>query len=98
MPTLLCGPAGLAKHVDHQFAKAVDDLRMPLEIGDRVDHAKDLQHTSDAVETAQLSAECGEDGQSDFRAARFPCSSLSSAPTLPQIILPSGKSGPCPDT
>src|ERR1700678_1775765 len=60
------GPAGLSKDVDHQFAKAVDDLWMPLEIGDRVDHAEDLEHASDSVETAQLSAERGEDGPPDL--------------------------------
>src|SRR5580698_321318 len=76
------GTAGLAKDVDHQFAKAVDDLRMPLEIGDRVDHAEDFEHASDAIETSQLSAERGEDGQPDLPRRPLPLLFVEFRPNL----------------
>ena len=50
------GPPPFTENVDHQFAESVDDLRVPLKVGDTVHHAEHFQHAPDAVEAAELRA------------------------------------------
>ena len=50
IPTALRAASPLSKDFDHQFAEAVDDLRVPLKVGRRVDHPQDFQDPADPIE------------------------------------------------
>ena len=46
-------PSGVAEHLDEQVGAAVDHLGLVLEVGRRVDHAKQLHDVVDPVERAR---------------------------------------------
>src|SRR6185369_10632515 len=57
------GPLVGTEDLDDEIGEAVDDGRLPIEAGRRIDHAEDADPCCDPVEAAELAPQACEDGQ-----------------------------------
>src|SRR4051812_24005920 len=55
-----------APNVGEEFAAAVNNFGVIVEIRGSVDHAEDFDEAADAVERAEFGTERGEDGEADL--------------------------------